>query len=69
MPKQIQTSTADRWKTADVAQHLRASMRSVQNYRDYEGLPHLRINARKFLYVPSEVAAWARARSRKSNGQ
>jgi len=55
---------APRWITREVAQHLRASERSVANYRDKEGLPHIKINARKILYDPAEVEAWARKRGK-----
>ena len=60
MPKQ--NIIPPRWTTREVAQFLRASLRSIQTYRDSENLPHLRISARKFLYDPLEVAAWAKKR-------
>lgn len=68
MPKQI-FIPPPRWVTRETAQYLRASERSVQNYRDHEGLPHIRVSPRKILYDPKEVERWAKQRSRKSNGQ
>jgi len=62
MPKQI-IIPPPRWTTRETSDHFRTTDRSIQNWRDKEGLPHLKINARKILYIPEEVDAWARKRA------
>jgi helix-turn-helix protein len=62
MPK-IAIATPPRWTTREVAEHFRTTERSILNWRNNAGLPYLKINPRKILYVPEELAAWAKKRA------
>ncbi len=62
MPKQI-IQTPTRWVTKEVAEHFRTTDRTILNWRNNAGLPCIRIIARKIVYDPHELEAWARQRA------
>jgi phage terminase Nu1 subunit (DNA packaging protein) len=59
MPKYIAAAPLpQRLTTREVADFFRVSLRTVQNWRDEYGLPHVRLNPRVIRYDLGELMAW-----------